>query len=103
MGIQQKTVSIRDWNANTHVQEEKGRKIGKTDKPRTNYSCRTLLRKHPSRPDTETNKKRVSGQKQRLYIDTNTTQEDSTIIKTHPTTLNIPNKSQNQSIHDCMQ
>ena len=29
MGIQEKTMCIRDCNENTHVQEEKGRKIGK--------------------------------------------------------------------------
>ena len=35
-GIPEKTPCIHDCNANTHVQEEKGRKIGKKDNPRPN-------------------------------------------------------------------
>ena len=45
----------------------------------------------------------VSGQKHRQYTDTNSIQEDSVVFKTHPTTSNHPNKSQNKSIHDCSQ
>ena len=44
--------------------------------------------------------KRVSGQKQRVYKDTRSIQEESSIIRTHPTTLNPPTKAQNQSICD---
>ena len=54
MGIQEKTMCIRDCNANTRVQEGKGRKIGQRDKPRPNYCYRTLLGKRTSRPDIET-------------------------------------------------
>ena len=56
VGIQEKNACIRECNANTRVQEEKGRKIGKKDNPRPNYSYRTLLGKHTSRPDTEIEK-----------------------------------------------
>ena len=53
---------------------------------------------------TTSNKKyirRVSGQKQREYTDTNNIQEDSATFKTHPATSHNPNKSQNKGIHDC--
>ena len=42
--------------------------------------------------------KRVSGQKQRVDIDSRSIQEDSTIIQNHLATLNPPNKAQNQGI-----
>ena len=43
----------------------------------------------------------VSGQKHRVYTDSRSIQEDSTIIQNHPATLNPPNKAQNQGIRDC--
>jgi len=36
-----------------------------------------------------------------VYIDCISIQEDSTIIQTHPSTLNPPNKAKNQGICDC--
>ena len=47
--------------------------------------------------------KLVSGQKQRMDTDSRSTQEDSTIIRNHPATLNPPTKAQNQGICDCSQ
>ena len=47
--------------------------------------------------------KRVFGQTQRVDTDSESIQEDSAIIQTHPETLNPPNKAQNQGIHDCSQ
>ena len=47
--------------------------------------------------------KTVSGQKQRVYTNSISIQEDSSIIQTHPTTLNPPNKAQNQGMRDCSQ
>ena len=47
--------------------------------------------------------KGVFGQKRRLYIDTESTQQDSEIMKTHPATLYPPYKSQFQSIDNYMQ
>ena len=47
--------------------------------------------------------KRVSGQKHRVDTDSIIIQEYSTIIQTHPATLNPPNKDQNQVIHDYSQ
>ena len=45
--------------------------------------------------------KALSGQKQNVYTDSRSIQEDSTIIRTHPATLSPPTKAQNQIIHDC--
>ena len=39
----------------------------------------------------------------KVYTDSKSIQEDSAIIQTHPTTLNPPNKAQNQGMHDCSQ
>ena len=47
--------------------------------------------------------KTISGQKQRVYTDFGSIQEDSAIIQTHPATLTPPNKSQNKGIRDCSQ
>ena len=47
--------------------------------------------------------KAVSGQKQRAYTDSRSIQDDSSIIQTHPATLNPLNKDQNQGIPDCSQ
>ena len=47
--------------------------------------------------------KRVFGQTQRIDIDSKSIQEDLAIIQNHPVTLNPPNKSKNQGIHDCSQ
>ena len=42
----------------------------------------------------------VSGQKLRVYTDSRSIQEDSTIIQNHLATLNPPNKDKNQGILD---
>ena len=47
--------------------------------------------------------KRVSSQKQRGDIDSKSIKEDSTIIQTHPTTLNLSKKVKNQGIRDYFQ
>ena len=47
--------------------------------------------------------KAVSGKKQRVYTDTRSIQEDSTIIITNPKTLNPPTKAQKKSVHNCSQ
>ena len=47
--------------------------------------------------------KTVSGQKQRVYTDSRSIQEDSPIIQNHPATVNPLNKAKNQGIRDCSQ
>ena len=41
--------------------------------------------------------KTVSSQKQRVYTNSISIQEDSSIIQTHPATLNPPNKAKNKA------
>ena len=47
--------------------------------------------------------KAVSGQKQRVYTNSRSIQEDSAIIQNHLVTLNLPTKAQNQGIRDYSQ